>query len=209
LAFLTWIAKISGKLLVKCYDTPKCRASSSYADVVNQVLGWWGAIFFIIIVILEYVGGVCICLLFIWVNLQTLMPEISTLHIVVTSTAVTLPTVWLIKLSDAWLLTLLGSISTMLIVGTLIYVKIYYGDSLDEVDLENTVGPDLPLSAGIFIWSLSGHAALAQVYREMSKPDEFNWVMDFCFLFMFLLYTVAAVVKVHDLWIVIRDHYIN
>merc|ERR1719397_328787 len=48
LAFLTWIANICGKLLVKCYDTPKCRTSTSYADVVDHVLGYPGAIFLIV-----------------------------------------------------------------------------------------------------------------------------------------------------------------
>jgi len=192
LAFLTWIANICGKLLVKCYDTPKCRTSTSYADVVDQVLGYWGAIFFIIVVVLEYVAAVCICLLFIWVNLETLMPEISRIYIVVISTVMILPTVWLIKLSDASLLTLLGFISTLIIVGTIAYVQMFYGE-LEDVDMENTVGPDIPLSAGIFMLSLSGQAALPQVYREMSKPKEFNWVMDISFLVMFFIYTATGI----------------
>lgn len=192
LAFLTWIANICGKLLVKCYDTPKCRTSTSYADVVDHVLGYSGAIFLIIAVVLEYVAGVCICMLFIWGNLETLMPEISRIYIVTISTAMVLPTIWLIKLSDASLLTLLGFMSTILIVGTIVYLWASNGE-LEEVDMKNTVGPDIPLSAGIFMLSLSGHAGLPQVYREMSKPEEFDWVLDISFFIMFLIYITTGI----------------
>jgi len=192
LGFLTFIANICGKLLVKCYETPQCRNSSSYADVVSQVMGYWPAIILVAIVVLEYIAGVCISLLFIWANLEAMMPGVSRLNIAVISSAMALPTIWILKLSNAWWLTLLGFISTLCIVSTLIYVRINYGE-VDDVDLNNTVGPYVPLSTGIFILSLSGHAALPQVYREMSSPDDFNWVMDFSFIVMFLIYVVAGV----------------
>jgi len=60
--------------------------------------------------------------------------------------------------------------------------------------MDNTVGPDLPLSMGVFMISLGGHAALPKVYREMSKPDEFNSMLDVCFLIMFIIYTTTGVV---------------
>lgn len=137
-------------------------------------------------------AGVCICMLFIWGNLVSLMPEISRIYIVTISTAMILPTTWLIKLSDAWLLTFLGFMSTLLIVGTIIYLYFGYG-GIEDVDMKNTVGPDIPLSAGIFILSLSGQAALPQIYREMSKPEEFDWVMDISFFTMFVIYIATGI----------------
>jgi len=192
LGILSFIANICGKVLVSCYETPQCINSSSYADVVNQVMGYWPAIFMIVIVILEWIGGVCIVLLFMWANLETMLTGVSRLTIAATSTAMALPTIWILTLSDAWWLTLLGFISTICIVFTLIWVRIYYGE-LGDVDPNNTVGPYIPLSTGIFILSLSGHSALPQVYREMSKPDEFNWVMNFCFTIIFLIYIAAGI----------------
>jgi len=106
---------------------------------------------------------------------------------------VSLPTVWLIKLSEASWLSLLGFISTLLMVSTLVFVRIYYGE-LEDVDLNNTVGPDILLSLGVFTLSLSGHAALPQIYREMSKPDEFNKMLNVCFFIMFIIYASMGVI---------------
>jgi len=96
-------------------------------------------------------------------------------------------------LNEASRLTLLGFISTLLIVSTLVFVRVYYGE-LENVDLKNTVGPNLPLSMGVFMLSLAGHAALPQVYKEMSKPEDFNNMLNFSFFVMFIMYTTAGVV---------------
>lgn len=192
LAFLTVIANICGKLIVSCFETPKCRGSTSYADIVDKVFGFWGAVALIILVALEWVAAICILLLFIWVNIEKLMPGVSRLYIVGISTAVTLPTVWILKLSNTWLITLLGWMTIVGILGTILYLWANYGE-LEDVDLGNTFGPDIPLSTSIFMLSLSGQSALPQVYREMSKPEDFNWVMDVCFITMFIVYAIAGV----------------
>jgi len=192
LAFLTVVSNKCGKLIVDCYNTPQCRGSTSYGDVANQVFGYWGAVFLILMIVLEWLAGVCICLLFIWANLEAMMTWVPRLYIVIISTAVTLPTVWVLKLSDAWWLTLLGFLAILCVVLTLLYVAFSYGE-LEDVDLDNTFGPNIPLSTGIFMLSLSGHSALPQVYREMSKPQDFNWVMDFSCFIMFVIYVGAGV----------------
>jgi len=91
----------------------------------------------------------------------------------VISTVVCIPTIWLIKLSDASLLTLLGFASTLLIVFTLVFVRAYDGE-LDNVDMGNFIGPNIPLSIGIFVISLAGHSSLPSVYKEMRKPEEID-----------------------------------
>jgi vesicular inhibitory amino acid transporter len=192
LAVLTLIANICGKLIVSCFETPKCRGSTSYSDIVDKVFGYWGAVTLIILVAFEWVAAICILLLFIWVNVERLMPGVSRLYIVGISTAVTLPTVWILKLSNTWLLTFLGWMTIVGLLGTMLYLWASYGELVD-VDLGNTIGPDIPLSTSIYMLSLSGQSALPQVYREMSKPEDFNWVIDVCFIIMFLVYTIAGV----------------
>jgi len=193
LAFFTCLANFSGKMLVNCFDTAQCRNATTYADVVDRALGYWGAIFLIVVVSTEFFGGLCISIIFIWRNLETLMPSVPSFWIRVTSTVVSLPTMWLIKLADVSWLTLLGFISSVLVVVILVFVRIYYG-KLEDVDLSNSFGSNIPLSLGIYMVSLAGHAALPQVYREMSDPSKFNLVMNISFLTIFIIYAGTGVV---------------
>lgn len=187
------IASISGKMLVNCFNTPECKTVGTYAQIVDQLLGYWGAIFLVILVTCEFFAGLCISLIFIWKNLESLAHTFPKLWIRLISAAVSLPTMWLIKLSKASWLTLLGFMSSVSIVVTLVSVRIWYGE-MEDVDMDNTFGPNLPLSIGIFMLSLSGHAALPQIYREMSRPTQFNRMLDTSFIIMFVVYTIAGVV---------------
>jgi len=111
----------------------------------------------------------------------------------VISTVVCIPTLWLIKLSDASFLTILGFCSTLLIIFTLVFVRAYDGE-LDDVDMGNIVGPNVPLSMGIFVISLAGHTTLPSIYKEMRKPEEMDWVLNICFIIMFIVYAGAGCV---------------
>jgi len=193
LGAFTLIANLSGKMLVNCFLTPRCRQITTYSRLVDEVLGYWGAIGLVAIVSLEFVAALCISMIFIWSNLQSLLPTVPSIWIRLITTAVALPTIWLLTLSEASWLTFLGSISTFLIVLSLIFVRIYYGQ-LEDVDLHNNFGPDIPLSLGIYMVSLAGHAALPQIYSEMSNPARFNRMMDLSFFMIFLVYASVGVV---------------
>jgi len=132
-------------------------------------------------------------LIFIWRNLESLIPTVPKLWVRLITTVVALPTIWLITLSDASWLTFLGSISTFLIVVSLIFVRLYYGE-LEDVDLHNNIGPNIPLSLGIYMVSLAGHAALPQVYSEMSNPARFNRMLDLSFFMIFVVYASVGVI---------------
>jgi len=128
-----------------------------------------------------------------WANLEKLLPKVQKWPIIVFSTVACIPTIQLVKLSDASYLTLLGFFSTLLIIFSLIFVRSYYGE-LGDVDMQNIIGPNVPLSMGIFVISLAGHASLPQVYREMKKPEEFDQMLDICFLVMFFVYAGTGVI---------------
>ena len=49
------------------------------------------------------------------------------------------------------------------------------------------------ISMGIFILSYAGHACLPQVYNNMSKPKDFEKVVNTSFLIMFITYSSFAV----------------
>jgi len=187
------LANASAKQLVSCFKSPRCVFARSYAQVVDEVLGFWGAIVLIVFVMLELLAAVCISLLFIWANLEKLLPWAERWAIIVFSTVACVPTIWLIKFSDASYLTLLGFFSTLLIIFSLVFVRAFYGE-VEEVDMENFFGPNIPLSMGIFVLSFAGHASLPQVYREMKKPEEFDRMLDVCFSIMFVIYAGAGVV---------------
>jgi len=188
----SYVANISGKMLVDCFETPQCKSSKTYADVVDKVLGFWGAVLLICVAAFEFLAATCISLLFIWANLEELMPSVNKLFLIFISTALALPTVWIVNLGEASWLSLLGCVSVLLIIFTLVFVRIYYGEQ-EDIDFKNFVGPNVSLSMGIFMLSLAGHAALPQVYREMSKPDDFNNMLNFCFFIMFMMYSITGI----------------
>lgn len=146
----------------------------------------------IVLTTFEMLGAICTYQLFIWANLTKLLPGVSKFYIVLTSTAVTLPTTWLIKLSEVSWLSLVGFISSLLIIFTLVFIRIYYGE-LENVDIDNNFGPDIPLSMGIFAMSLGGHVGLPQVYREMAKPSHFRRMLDVTFSIIFTVYASAGI----------------
>lgn len=72
------------------------------------------------------------------------------------------------------------------------FIRIYYGE-LENVDIDNNFGPDIPLSMGIFAMSLGGHVGLPQVYREMAKPSHFRRMLDVTFSIIFTVYASAGI----------------
>jgi len=192
LAGFTMIANVSGKLLVSCFETPKGKTAASYSTIVELAFGYWGAIFLIVLTTFEFLGAICMYQLFIWKNLHKLLPGVPIVYVIIISTAVVLPTTWLLKLSEVSWLSLVGFISSLLIILTLVFVRAYYG-ALDDIDYDNTFGPAIPLSMGIFAMSLGGHAALPQIYGEMEKPHEFRRVLDVTFCVIFTIYASTGV----------------
>jgi len=194
LGIVAIVANISAKQLVGCFKSPRCYYARSYAQVVHEVLGFWGVIVLLVFITLEVLAAVSMCLIFMWANLEKLLPGVEEWMIVVFSTLVCIPSLWLTKFSDTSLLPLLGFSSTILITFTLIFVWGYYGKLSGNADMGNIIGSNVSLSTGIFMVSFAGHAALPQVYREMKKPEEFNRMLDVSFIIMFLIYAGAGVV---------------
>jgi len=130
-----------------------------------------------------------------WKNLNALLEHSGLDYhwVVLISSGAALPTIWILRLSEMSGLQFLGFFSSSLIVIAMIVVYAIHGE-LGDVDTKMWVGPDIPLSIGIFVLSLAGHASLPQIYDEMKHPKNFNRMVDTTFLLMFIVYAGCGVI---------------
>merc|ERR1719229_1068991 len=116
-------------------------------------MGYSGALLVIGAVTFEFLAALSITLVFMWQNLHALLGNYLEFHwTILISSAAALPTIWILRLSDLGGLQFLGFFSSFLIVLTMIIVRVHWGE-LGPVDVHEFVGPDVPLSVGIFVLS--------------------------------------------------------
>lgn len=93
MGFVAIVANTSAKQLVRCFKSPRCIFARSYAQVVDEILGFKGAIVLIVFITLELLAAVSISLIFMWANLETLLPSIGKRAVVFVSTVACIPSI--------------------------------------------------------------------------------------------------------------------
>eukprot|EP00850_Spirogloea_muscicola_P001561 SM000006S19326 [mRNA] locus=s6:2563:5686:- [translate_table: standard] len=196
----------SAKLL--CWSLERLPAGTphSYASLGRAAYGATGRTVVMVLVMLEFCGGLCMDLVVFWQSLAMLLPPSACLRghclsarqaAIAGSLFLVLPVVWIRTLSRLSSVSASGVLGSCLI--TAVVVAAYAVDPHQrQVDGEachvhhSLDLPNLPISAGIFIISLSGHAGLPSLRRSMKQPEKFERCINVSFAAMLFLYAVMG-----------------
>ena len=173
LAVICVVFNQTAKILSRSFDALGCSGNAqehhSLAYLAEQVLRRRGKQLVTCLVLLEFMGALCMCLIIVWSSLASLFPELGLTNAVVGITTVALVPVLLIDdYSRMSFLSMIGVLSNFMIVVSLVAliaddpnrkdIKSFHLPETDEYSIFNP--GQAPIAMGIFVVSLAGHASL-------------------------------------------------
>lgn len=146
-------------------------------------------------VMLEFLGALCMSLIFIWDNISYLMGDyLQMWQIVIITICVLLPTCWILSIAELRIQSFLGCVCKVFTVA--VVISTFFVDTSVVEQQTYNFTPASPntfsISMGIFILSYAGHACLPAIYNSMREPQKFEMVLDICFIIMFITYSTFA-----------------
>ncbi len=167
---------------------------SSFPDIAREAFGYWGALILAIVLYFELFSCICIFLVSIGDHLHTLFPHISTANLMIGCCFVSaIPIVLLRTAKLLSYLSMVGTISTVCVVGAVITAYIFEGDLTEAAAKRLDDPPPAPyhdlfhanglaIAFGLVAYCFSGHAIIPSIYNSMKNPQEFEKVVDWSFL---------------------------
>eukprot|EP00897_Mesotaenium_endlicherianum_P004653 jgi/Mesen1/4215/ME000219S03339 len=205
LAVSTFVFSWTAKLICYAFDELPPGVVHSYPNLGRAALGAPGQWLVMGAMLVEFWGALGMCLIVLWQNLAMLLLPAGALFClpgaaagssclsasqvaIILSTVVVLPAIWIRSFSK------LTSISLPVVV---VAYAIDPSSALvvppEEAHSHTTADwAHLPMAAGIFIVSLSGHAGLPSLRRGMAHPAHFERCINITFSCMFLLYATMG-----------------
>ena len=190
--------------MIRCFKTSRMSNYPSLGRLAFSGSGLWTVRVF---VVLEFLGSAVTCIVLLCKNIELLVKPLCgeitdenrfhyKLVLFGSVCAAWTPTVWMLNFGDIKILSLLGSICSILlsvcVVSCFLY-KVSQGDAISLNDAHVIGESDSTMVClGIFILSMAGHAALPGVYSQMRQPEDFNFMLDVSFFVIFLVYAVVA-----------------
>ena len=204
LALIVFIMNYSGKAMIRCFKVSRVSDYPSLGRLAFSGFGLWTVRVF---VVLEFLGSAVTCIVLLCKNIELLVKPLAgditdenrfryKLVLFGLVCFACTPTVWMLNFGDIKILSLLGSICSVLlsvcVVSCFLY-RLSQGDAISFNDADVIGQSDSTMVClGIFILSMAGHAALPGVYAQMRRPEDFNRMLDVSFFVIFLVYAVVA-----------------
>jgi len=187
----------TGKLLIECmYETSKKtgvrrRLRVNYPEVGEACLGPKGYVLVSVIQSIEMFSAVIMYIVLLgtaWADMFKMFPELGLKEWAAINCCVTLPSLFITKMSIVSWLSMFSVFSLMsailvLIAYTLTQIPLWQLTNIPEFDPQT-----FPIGFGIVVFSYCAHAVFPSIEGSMTKPSRFNSMMNFSFL-------LAAVVK--------------
>ena len=206
LVVLTGVSCLTGQLIVSSFMLMK--GPRTYPALGYYAAGNFGKWLVTIVVAAEFFGAALVTLIFYWKNVHLFFPGASEMSVILASTAVAIPSVWLLDFGALWFVGMLGVMACCLIVittmatfGQLWWITPVPVSSLVNGALATSqppmnlafIGEGFSISIGIYVLSLAGHAALPGIHASMAQPEKYNYALRIAFVIMFLIYSLEAV----------------
>jgi solute carrier family 32 (vesicular inhibitory amino acid transporter) len=175
--------------------------TTSFPDIARCAFGKIGCLILSFLLYFELFSCICVFFVTIGAHLHELFPGLSAAHHSVGTALLSLfPTVVLKTPALLSYLSMVGTLSTMALVLSVILSALVEGDDTERVAmtttsqqrLENHVvgGPPyhilwdssgLPLAFGLVSYCFSGHAIVPAIYRSMERPQDFERMVTMTF----------------------------
>eukprot|EP00271_Cylindrocystis_brebissonii_P005064 TRINITY_DN17004_c0_g1_i1.p1 TRINITY_DN17004_c0_g1~~TRINITY_DN17004_c0_g1_i1.p1 ORF type:complete len:504 (+),score=52.01 TRINITY_DN17004_c0_g1_i1:183-1694(+) len=206
LALSTYVFSWTAKLLCWAAEALPPDVPPSYPNIGKAALGPAGQWLVMGSVLLEFWGAQGMCLIVLWQSIALLLPAgpfcipffpqvcLSARYLAVAcSTLLVVPAVLIRSFSRLTSVSLSGVAGSILLCAVVLIAYALDPHSaqveLPAAHLHEVVHwRFLPIAAGIFIVSLSGHAGLPSLRRSMQRPQNFESCINATFFIMFCLY---------------------
>ncbi|XP_020521164.1 uncharacterized protein LOC18422418 isoform X1 [Amborella trichopoda] len=200
LVLVAIIAGYTASLLIRCMQVdPKIQA---YPDIANIAFGHKGKIFVSIALCLSMYMIAVEQLIIEGDNLENMFPNISLRlgqlkiegrkAIVLISSLIILPTVWLRGLGPLAYVSACGFLAPMLIMGSVVWVGLFDGVGFHPRKRLFSIN-GLPTTASIFAFCFSAHGVLPTISASMKDKSKSMRVIIVCFTTAALSYAIMAV----------------
>lgn len=169
---------------------------TSFPDIARSAFGETGCLILSVVLYFELFSCISIFFVSMGDHLHELFPGVSaTTHMLLISIASLIPTIVLRTPALLSYLSMVGTFATTAVVLSVIASAIFEGDIADQVaekegrtDVEpyhigwRTEG--LTLAFGLVAYCFSGHAIIPSIYTSMERPQEFEKMVTYTFLFV-------------------------
>jgi len=187
---------------VRCFDALSAYPSAEHS---YPMIGWYsfshfGYALISVGIVAELFGALCTNTIFLWRNVSFLLPSLSASSLALLCSVVSLPTCWMLNFSQLSVNSLLGCVCKVF---TAVVVVLTFALNVDadvasnvknhQIDVLPRSTSSFCISIGIYIMSFSGHPCLPSIHRAMRKPEEFERMLDVCFVVMACSYTLLSV----------------
>ncbi|KAI2511435.1 transmembrane amino acid transporter protein [Fragilaria crotonensis] len=178
-------------------STPGARTRApmtSFPQIAREAFGDRGSILLSSVLYFELFSCLCIFLVTVGDHLVILFPSVSkTMHMVLSSVALTIPTAFLKTPRLLSYLSMVGTFATASVIMAVLASAIVEGDiserAAEHRGMEIT-GPThirwcasgLPTALGLIAYTFSGHAIVPSIYSSMERPQDFERMIDTSFL---------------------------
>ena len=195
--FVALLCCHTGKLLIDCmYETSKKtgvrrRLRVNYPEVAEAVMGRKGLVLVGIVQSVEMFGGVVMYIVLlgtVWADMLEVITGLGLKEWAAINCLITLPTLFITKMSIvSWLsmLSVFSLMSALLVLISFCFTQIPVWEmaNIPPFDIQT-----FPVGFGIIVFSYCAHAVFPSIEGSMSKPKQFNSMMNYSFL-------LAAIVK--------------
>ncbi len=172
------------------------RPLRSFPDIAREAFGDSGCLVLSIVLYFELFSCLCIFLVTLGDHLHSLFPSVSIAHhTIVVGALSTIPTVVLRTPRLLSYLSMIGTISTIFVVLTVVADSVVEGDLTDKAALARGLAVEsykpshvlwrssgLPLAFGMVAYCFSGHAIVPSIYSTMKEPQNFDQMITASYL---------------------------
>lgn len=167
---------------------------TSFPQIAREAFGHRGSIVLSSILYFELFSCLCIFLVTVGDHLVILFPSVSkTIHMVLSSAALTIPTAFLRTPRLLSYLSMVGTFATASVILAVLASAVVEGDISEQAAVKKGIeltGPThitwcfsgLPTALGIIAYTFSGHAIVPSIYSSMERPQDFERMIGTSFL---------------------------
>nr|CCA14050.1 Amino Acid/Auxin Permease (AAAP) Family putative [Albugo laibachii Nc14] len=190
--FFAGVTNYTGKLLGKCLGYQA--GMQTYPDIGQAAFGMYGRVFISVVFFTELFTATAMFYILMGDTLAALVPSIAESKMTIICYLIVLPTTWTRHLSLLSYFSIIGILSSIFCLYTILYV----GLTTDNGEVGSLTEPQpvqwiasndrVPLSIGLTMVAFGGHSVFPSICSSMKRREEFPRVLNIAYSIVAIIY---------------------